>query len=298
MNKIIVIVGPTGVGKSKLSVKLAKELNAEIISGDAYQIYKEMNIGTAKITKEEMDGIKHYLVDELDFKDEYNVKVFQEKGRKLIDDILSRNKNVIICGGTGLYIKALLYDYVFEDEQIDEQYQQQLNKKTNEELYDMLVEIDVESSKTIHPNNRQRIIRALLMAHTGSKKSERMAKQEHKMLYDAKIIGLTCERSKLYEKINQRVDKMFELGLFEEVNELVNNNLDVFELQSMKGIGYKEFKGYFESKLSLDEVKELIKKNTRNFAKRQFTWFNNQMDVNWIDIDTNYYDDLLELLSK
>lgn len=286
MKDIIAIVGPTGVGKSKLSVELAKEINAEIISGDAYQVYRHMDIGTAKIKEDEMQGIKHYLVDCLNIDDDYNVKVFQEQARKIIDDILSRDKKVIICGGTGLYIKALLYDYVFEDECFDEAYHDYLCNLTNEELWTKLLEVDHETSSNLHPNNRKRIIRALEMAHQGNKKSERLAKQEHQMIYDATIIGLTRERTNLYDAINKRVDKMFEEGLLEEVQNILNKGYS-FELNSMKAIGYKEFKPYFESECSLEEVCEKIKKNTRNFAKRQYTWFNNQLCVHWIDIEKN-----------
>lgn len=283
MDKIIVLVGPTGSGKTSLSIELAKKFNGEIISGDAYQCYYEMSIGSAKIKEEEKQGIPHYLVDYLSYKDEYNVKVFQEKGREYIADILARGKTPIICGGTGLYIKALLYDYLFEDEQVDEEYLNFLNHKDNDELYKMLIEIDEKATATIHKNNRKRVIRALMMAHVGTSKSERLEKQEHKMLYDAYIIGLTMDREKLYERINQRVLTMMDEGLKEEIESLVQSE-DDFYLQSMRGIGYKEWLGYYKKEATIEETIALIQKNSRNFAKRQYTWFKNQMNVHWYDI--------------
>lgn len=283
MDKIIVLVGPTGSGKTSLSIELAKKFNGEIISGDAYQCYYEMSIGSAKIKEEEKQGIPHYLVDYLSYKEEYNVKVFQEKGREYIADIIARGKTPIICGGTGLYIKALLYDYLFEDEQVDEDYLNFLNQKDNDELYKMLIEIDEKATATIHKNNRKRVIRALMMAHAGTSKSERLEKQDHKMLYDAYIIGLTMDRELLYERINQRVLTMMDEGLKEEIDSLVQSE-DDFYLQSMRGIGYKEWLGYYKKEATIEETIALIQKNSRNFAKRQYTWFKNQMDVQWYDI--------------
>lgn len=283
MDKIIVLVGPTGSGKTSLSIELAKKFNGEIISGDAYQCYYEMSIGSAKIKEEEKQGIPHYLVDYLSYKEEYNVKVFQEKGREYIADIIARGKTPIICGGTGLYIKALLYDYLFEDEQVDEDYLNLLNQKDNDELYKMLIEIDEKATATIHKNNRKRVIRALMMAHAGTSKSERLEKQDHKMLYDAYIIGLTMDRELLYERINQRVLTMMDEGLKEEIDSLVQSE-DDFYLQSMRGIGYKEWLGYYKKEATIEETIALIQKNSRNFAKRQYTWFKNQMDVKWYDI--------------
>lgn len=283
MDKVIVLVGPTGSGKTNLSIELAKKFNGEIISGDAYQCYQEMSIGSAKVKEEEKQGIPHYLVDYLSYKETYNVKIFQEKGRAYIRDIISRGKVPIICGGTGLYIKALLFDYLFEDEEVDEIYLQELNQKDNDTLYQMLMEIDEQATATIHKNNRKRVIRALMMAHAGTKKSQRLEKQEHTMLYDAYIIGLTMSRDKLYERIDQRVLKMIEDGLETEIHSLVESEQD-FALQSMRGIGYKEWLGYYKKEATLQDTIALIQKNSRNFAKRQYTWFKNQMDVHWYDI--------------
>lgn len=284
MQKVLVIVGPTGVGKTSLSIELAKKYSAEIISGDAYQCYKELTIGSAKILPEEMQGIPHYLVDNISYKEEYNVKIFQQKARAYIEDIVSRGKLPMIVGGTGLYIKSLLYDYVFHDEEIDQEYNDYLETLTNEELYTKLLEADEKAAKDLHPNNRKRVRRALMMDHMGHKKSETLAKQEHKLLYDAYIVGLTMERPNLYERIDQRVLQMISQGLENEVMGLVNN-ADDFGLQSLQGIGYKEWKAYYLNEKDKEDTIALIQKNTRNFAKRQYTWFRNQMDIHWYDIE-------------
>lgn len=289
MEKILVIVGPTGVGKSKTAIKLAKEFNGEIISGDAYQCYEELSIGSAKVTPDEMQGVAHYLVDEVSYKDTYNVKMFQEKARNLIDQISKKQKLPIVCGGTGLYIKSLIYDYVFHEEETDEVYKQELEQLDNEELYEKLKAVDLEGSVNLHANNRKRVIRALMMAHLGHKKSETITEQSHELLYDVLIIGLTMERKQLYQRINNRVEQMIKQGLQDEVLGLVSS-ADDFNLQSMQGIGYKEWLGFYEQTMSLEETKQLIQKNTRNFAKRQYTWFRNQMDVEWFDIEQPNYE--------
>lgn len=296
MDKLIFIVGPTGVGKSKIAVKLAKKYNGEIISGDAFQIYNELNIGSAKISKDEMQGIKHYMINELSYKDSYSVKDFQQKARALIKDITSRGKLAIVCGGTGLYINSLLYDYKFNDEEVNEEYNLYLDTLSNDELYMMLSKADFEACKSIHINNRKRIIRALLINHSGIKKSDNIKNQTHELQYDAKIIGLTMDREKLYTKINERVDTMFSEGLSNELDILYYDG--VFNLQSMQGIGYKEFKYYYSDEITLEIVKEEIKRNTRKFAKRQYTWFNNQMDVEWYDVNTDFNEELENNIEK
>lgn len=302
MKKVLIIAGPTGVGKTSLSVKLAKKFNGEIISGDAYQVYKELTIGTAKITPEEMEGVKHYLVDCFNYTDEYHVKSFQEYARKYIDEISSEQKLPVICGGTGLYIKSCVYDYIFKEQVIDEEYKKELELLDNDTLYEKLLKEDPGATKTIHKNNRKRIIRALLMAQNGEKKSELLEQQEHKPIYDIYVIGLTMERSRLYERINKRVDIMMENGLLDEIQSVVKDE-STFDLQSMQGIGYKEWRGYFKGEMPLEDTVELIKKNSRNFAKRQYTWFNNQMDVNWYDIEEENWlnkviEDVNEWLNK
>ena len=218
--KIIAIVGPTGIGKTSLSIELAKALNGEVISCDSMQVYKKMDIGTAKVTKEEMDGIFHYLIDIQEYDQPYNVMIFQDVCRKSIQKIQNKNKQVILCGGTGLYLKAALYDYTFEEETQDEDYLKELNQKSNEELYELLKEIDEKSLEKIHKNNRKRILRALMMAHSGMSKSQREQQQKHIPLYDIYYIGLDVDRNILHQRINDRVDKMFEQGLVEEVTSL------------------------------------------------------------------------------
>ena len=272
------IVGPTSVGKTSFGVRCAKLFNGEIISGDSIQIYKGLDIGSAKVTEEEKQGVVHHLIDIKEANENYSVKEFQEKGRALIKDIVSRGKLPIIVGGTGLYIKALLYDYVFFDEdEIDDQY----DDLTNKELYDALLKEDPKALENIHINNRKRLVRALnIVRKHGKGISSIKEEQEHKPVYDTKIIGLTKDREKLKEDINKRVDLMIGQGLVKEIRGLLDKGIS-FENQSMQAIGYKEFKDYFEDKKTLDEVIEQIKINTRHFAKRQYTWFNNQMDMEW-----------------
>ena len=296
MKKILVIVGPTGVGKTKLSVELAKLFNGEIISGDSMQVYRNMDIGTAKITKSEMQGITHYFIDSHEFDEEYNVKVFQEQARKYIDDIIDRGKLPIVCGGTGLYIKSLIYDYKFLEQNKNEKYMNFLKQRSDDELWNMLEIVDGETAKTLHRNNRQRIIRALCMAYDGQKKSEILEGQEHKPIYDTYMIGLTMDRQRLYERIDYRVDIMMEQGLKQEVERLYHlKGEKVWDLQSFKGIGYKEWKSYFDKLEDEKTCVEKIKKNSRNFAKRQYTWFNNQMDVHWYDTETENFQKQIEL---
>lgn len=284
MEKIIIIVGPTGVGKTKLSIQLAKKYDSEIISGDSMQVYKEMNIGTAKIKQEEMQGVIHHMIDFCSYRDEFNVKIFQYEARACIEKITRKKKLPIICGGTGLYIKSLYYDYDFQDEQVDEDFQAFLRERSDEECYRMLQVVDQASANKTHEHNRKRVERALMRAHVGEKKSVVEEKQQHLPIYDAYVIGLNTSRDVVYERINQRVENMIKEGLEDEVKALVHQKED-WQLQSLQGIGYKEWKDYFDQKATIDETIEKIKKNSRNFAKRQFTWFNNQMKVNWYDIN-------------
>lgn len=289
MDKVIIIVGPTGVGKTSCSIKLAQQFSCEIISGDSMQVYKEMSIGTAKIRLEEMCGIQHYLIDQFSYTEDYNVKEFQRLSRMYMNEIKQKNKLPMLCGGTGLYIKSALYDYQFVEQEEDEDFMRFLQSRSNDEVWSLLQIVDEHACDTIHPNNRQRIIRALYMAHMGKKKSEIVNAQEHQPIYDAFIIGLTMERDRLYERINARVDEMMKEGLFKEIEQLVAHSEDVWKLQSFQGIGYKEWKDYFEGNATVDECVEKIKKNSRNFAKRQYTWFHNQMDVHWYDVEEPSY---------
>lgn len=280
MEKVLVIVGPTSVGKTSFGVKCAQDFNGEIISGDSIQIYKGLDIGSAKVTKEETKGIPHYLIDIKEATENYSVKEFQEKGRELISKITNENKLPIVVGGTGLYIKALLYDYkFFEEEEKDDQFED----LTNEEIYKELKEKDPKALESIHINNRKRLIRALNIVNKhGIGISEIKDNQEHKPIYDIKLIGLTKDKEVLKENINIRVDQMIKDGLLDEIKGLLDKGI-TFDNQCMQGIGYKEFKGYFEGNKKLEEVIEEIKSNTRHFAKRQYTWFNNQMDIEWFE---------------
>lgn len=295
MNKIIVIVGPTSVGKTKMGIELAKRLNGEILSGDSMQIYKKMDIGTAKVSEEEMDGIIHHLIDIKEPDESYSVKDFQDSIRNCIAEILSRNKTPIIVGGTGLYIKAALYDYEFSESEIDhEVFKEKYKNYTNQQLHDYLRTIDEKSAEALHFNNRQRVLRAIeIYELTGKKKSETLEQQQHALIYDALFIGLTLDRKLLYKRIDDRVDIMAEKGLEHEVKSLYNQGYTK-NLQSMKAIGYKEWFDYFEGKISRADVLELIKKNSRNYAKRQYTWFKNQFDMNWFEVDLDDFDKTVE----
>lgn len=276
MKNIIVIAGPTGVGKTKLSVELAKIINAEIINADSMQVYKRLNIGTAKITENEKENIPHHLFDIVNPKDMYTVFDYQIDGRNKIKEILNRGKRVIIVGGTGLYIKALLYNYEFKKE--DKTYD--FNNMTNEELFSKIQEYNPDIS--IHINNRKRLERYLTKLLNNNIDSN----NGNEKVYDFSIIGLTTERENLYNIINSRVDKMIDSGLIEEVKSLYDDNIRSKAINT--GIGYKELYLYFDGKITYDEAIDLIKKNSRRYAKRQYTFFNNKLDVNWFK--TNYED--------
>ena len=299
MEKVIVVIGPTSVGKTKMGVALAKKLNGEVISGDSMQVYRQMDIGTAKVTIEEMEGVTHHCIDILDPKYQYSVHDFQQTVRKQITEITNRGHVPIIVGGTGLYIKAALYDYTFSEM---ENNHDEINKKykdyTNEQLYAHLKQIDEESAKILHFNNRRRVLRAIeIYEQTGQKKSEMINEQEHICLYDAYFVGLTLPRELLYERINLRVDLMMKNGLQGEMESLIKQGL-TRENQSMKAIGYKEWFDYFEGKCDLNEVSENIKKHSRQYAKRQYTWFKNQFDVHWYDVCLENFSKTIEEVSR
>lgn len=281
MQKVLVITGPTAVGKSDFGISVAKELDGEIISGDSVQIYRGLDIGSGKITKEEMQGIRHYLIDTKDPFEDYSVAEFQKEARFLIDKIAADNHLPIIVGGTGLYIKAVLYDYEFNEEVIkDEEY----DDLSNEEIYEILKKVDPKCLDKIHINNRKRLIRALNIYHKTNKGISAIKDaQKHEMIYDALIISLSTSREELYQRIDKRVDMMFEKGLEKEVETLLKKGL-TFEYKALSAIGYRQFKDYFEGKITLNEVKELIKRDSRRFAKRQYTWFRHQFKTEWFDI--------------
>lgn len=272
---IIAVVGPTGVGKTKMSIELAKRYNAEVISCDSMQIYKKMDIGTAKVTKKEMDGVIHHMIDIKDVSEDYSVFDYQKDARKILDKLLDDNKNVIIVGGTGLYLKALLYNYEFKENNNKKDF----SSYTNEELYNMVKQIDNETK--IHINNRQRL-ESFLNNHD---KDDKVV--SNKMLYDAKIIGLTRPRDELYDTINKRVDEMIENGLIKEARVFYDNKIKSKAINT--AIAYKELYMHFDGKITLQEAVDLIKKRSRNYAKRQYTWFNNQMNVKWFNVNVNNF---------
>ncbi len=279
MKKVLVVAGPTASGKTSFSIELAKRLNTEIISGDSIQVYKGFDIGSGKVTEEEMQGVKHHLIDILDAKEQYSVKDFQTEARALID---SSEKPMIIAGGTGLYLKACLYDYVFTEEQ-ESHYNKELDAYSNHELYQMLLEVDPRQAEKIHENNRQRLLRSLtVIKNTGKKQSDIIDEQEHKPIYDFYIAGCTMDRSELYDRINLRVKEMIHSGLEQEVSGLLKQGV-TFDDAPMKGIGYREWQEYYEKSISIEEVESLIARNSRRYAKRQYTWLNHQMEVHWFD---------------
>lgn len=280
---IIAIVGPTGVGKTNLSIELAKRYNAEIISCDSMQIYKKMNIGTAKITKNEMQNIKHHLIDIKDVSEDYSVFDYQKDARLILNKLLKENKNVVIVGGTGLYLKALLYNYDFK---LNNNERKDFSSYTNEELYNMVLKIDKNTK--IHINNRQRLESYLNNHNYPQNKKE----VESKMIYNAKIIGLTRPREELYDTINKRVDYMIKNGLEEEARYFYDNNIHSKAIKT--AIAYKELYMYFDKKISRNDAIELIKQRSRHYAKRQYTWFNNQMNVKWFNIDINNFDNTIK----
>lgn len=284
MNKVIVILGPTCVGKTKLSVELAKLYNGEVINADSTQIFKDLNIATAKITEEEKEGVIHHLFDIKDINEDYTVFDYQKDCRILIDEIIKKGKTPILCGGTGLYIKAALYNYEFNLEEEKRDYSNYLN----DELYEMLLKIDPETN--IHKNNRKRVERAIdSYKNTGVIPGK---VKTDKLLYDAIFIGLTTDRDYLYERINKRVDVMMSNGLLNEAKWVYESNIRTKAV--LTPIGYKELFPYFEGEKSLDECLDLIKQNSRRYAKRQYTWFNNQMRVNWFDVDFDNFNNTVE----
>lgn len=281
MNKVIVVTGPTGVGKTKLSIELAKRYDGEIINADSMQIYKELNIGTAKIKDDEKEGIPHYLFDIKNVFEEYSIYDYQKDCRDIIDQIKKRNKTPIIVGGTGLYIKSALYDYKLEYSNNKNNY----DTLTTEELYNKLILIDKEIDGKIDKFNRRRLINAINyynINHTSI-----INNKTNKLLYDVVFIGLTTNRDNLYSIINKRVDKMIDNGLIKEVNNFYERNIHTKPLTG--GIGYKELYDYFDNKLSLEEAIEKIKRNSRKYAKRQYTFFNHQIPVTWFNTDYNNF---------
>ena len=274
---IYVICGPTGSGKTEIAKILSDRLQAPIINADAFQIYQEMNIGTAKISVEDPFYNRHYLLDIISPEKDFSVMEYQQLFRAQIEQLSKQYKDIIVCGGTGLYIRASVYDYVFEKNNPDDV--SDLEEMSNDQLYDLLKDLDPDSLNNIHINNRKRLIRAISIARTSDiTKSENIAQQKHELIYDdIRFLMVLPEREKLYENINHRVDHMFNEGLVEEVKNLLNK----YQLSrtAKAAIGYKETIDYLEGKMSLEEAKDLIKQRSRNYAKRQITYFKNQLPV-------------------
>lgn len=284
MEKVLVIVGPTAVGKTALSVELAKKFNGEIISGDSLQIYKKLDIGTAKISTSEMSGIPHHLIDVIEPTDNYSVVDFQKAGRQLITEITERGHLPIIAGGTGLYIQSLLYDYQLGAKEevvsdVRKKYEELAGKIGKKQLWEYLKEKDPLAAEKIHWNNQRKVIRALeVFEVTGY--SIMTPKEKPQCLYEYCMIGLDTDRKLLYQRIDQRVDQMIAAGLVDEARFVYS----LGEIQASQGIGYKELYPYFKGEITLEEAVEQIKQNSRRYAKRQLTWFRNRLKAQWFDL--------------
>ena len=293
---LIILTGPTAVGKTALSIQLAKAIGGEIISADSMQVYQYMDIGSAKIRRDEMDGVPHYLVDVLKPEEEFHVVRFQEMAKEAMEKIYANNHIPVVVGGTGFYIQALLYDIDFTEQQCDETYRRQLEDLAREHgaeyLHGILREVDPASAEAIHANNIKRVIRALEFYHLSGKKiSEHNETERQKQSpYNFAYFVLTDERAKLYERIDRRVDAMIEAGLVEEVKKLKSMGCSR-EMVSMQGLGYKEILAYLDGGCTLEEAVYIIKRETRHFAKRQLTWFKRERDVIWLDKQAFGYDD-------
>lgn len=291
---MIILTGPTAVGKTALSVLLAKQINGAIISADSMQVYKYMDIGSAKILPEEMDGVKHYLIDEFEPDEEFHVARFVQRAKECLKEIYDNGQIPIIAGGTGFYIQALLYDIDFSEQDADSEYRRELEQLAkdhgSEYLHEMLKQVDEKSAEAIHANNVKRVIRALEFYHlTGQKISEHNETEKQKQSpYNFAYFVLTDDRAHLYERIDKRVDIMVEQGLVEEVTKLKEMGFHK-EMVSMQGLGYKEILAYLEGEITLEEAIYIIKRETRHFAKRQLTWFRREREVIWLDKKQYHY---------
>ena len=276
---IVCIVGPTGIGKTELSLQLAAHYNTEIISGDSVQVYKNMDIGSAKVTQQEQLLVKHHLIDLYDITEQFSVAVYQQNVRAKIKEFNEKSLIPLIVGGTGLYIKSVLYDYNFEHALRDESLEEKYKDLDNQALYEVLLEKDPKQAENLHPNNRKRVLQAI-----GRSKSNKMSQNTSKdtVLYDYVMIGLTMDRAKLHKRIEKRVDQMLDMGLVDEVKELMKIKTNSYALDA---IGYKEIVSYLKGETTLEEAREKIIIHTRQLAKKQYTFFNNQLNVKWIDKD-------------
>ena len=286
MKKVVIVLGPTAVGKTKIGIELAKRLNTQIISGDSVQVYKGLDIGSAKVKEEETNGIVHHLIDVLEPTQTYSVCDFQKEARRLMDEL----EIPLIVGGTGLYINAAISNYEFDAPKRDFDFENTYNDYTNEEVYNMLVEKDPLTASSLHPNNRKRVLRALYAANVNEPLSVKNKKNE--LLYDAYIIYLNVERKLLYERIDKRVLQMIDEGLEKEVKDLYQQGI------TPHAIGYQEWLPYFKGEISLEEVISEIQKNSRHLAKRQITWFKNQMTTHFYEVNLNDINETIELIYK
>ena len=288
MTPLIILTGPTAVGKTDLSIQLAKAVDAEIVSADSMQIYKYMDIGSAKVTEEEMQGVKHYLVDEIEPDMPFSVSEYKRMAEEYIDEISSRGKNVIVTGGTGLYLNSLIYDMDFGKSDANQELREELNKELEENgpayMYEKLVSLDKDAAERIHPNNTKRVIRAIEVAMSGENMNDFSKDLRYNKKYRPIIIVLNRDRQALYDRINLRVDIMLKNGLIEEVKGLLEKGYTK-DMISMQGIGYKEIIKYFDGEYTLDEAIEIIKRDSRRYAKRQLTWFRRYEDAKWFEID-------------
>ncbi|MEK4627941.1 MAG: tRNA (adenosine(37)-N6)-dimethylallyltransferase MiaA [Solibacillus sp.] len=282
---VVAIIGPTASGKTALSIRLAKEIDGEVINGDSMQIYRNMDIGTAKITEQEMEGVPHHLLNIKEPTEGFSVAEYQQLVRSKIEEIKSRGKTPIIVGGTGLYVQSVLYDFQFTKQAVNEEvrsmYYEQLEQLGPKAMHEKLAKIDPASAAEIHPNNTRRVIRALEMAElAGVSRAEEQFNRGDVPLYKHLIIGMNMDRETLYERINLRVDLMLKAGLLDEVRALYDAGIR--DVQAIKAIGYKEFYQYFDGFITLEEAIDQVKQNSRRYAKRQLTYFRNKMEIEWI----------------
>jgi len=279
MRKVLIIAGPTATGKSAFAIECAKTFNGEIINGDSQQVYRQLSIGTAKITPDQKQGIPHHLLDILDYSQPYSVADFQKTARASIEEIASRSKLPILCGGSGHYLKAVLYDYDFKTETVSNLTYDEFN---DQQLYELLMKTDPVAAQKIHMNNRKRVLRAINLGLSGPLKSEREAAQQHEPIYDCFMVVLNIERDLLNQRIQDRVQTMRNQGLIEEVTTFFTSK-EAQSFQSFLGIGYKEFRGFLNGTDTVDSAIELIVTHTRQFAKRQLTWFRHQFEARWVN---------------
>lgn len=302
MRKIIIVAGPTAVGKTEYAIEIAKAINGEIISCDSMQIYKYMDIGSAKPTKEELSQVKHYMIDEIDPKEEFSVARYTKMAKKYIEDLFKKGVTPVIAGGTGLYLNALLYDMDFAKEEGNKLYREYYygiyKKKGSDYLYNLLLKKDPDSAKRIHKNNVKKVVRALEafdLTGEGLKDFKKVTNRTSD--YEVLLIGLTRNRKELYDRINKRTDILLEKGLIDEVSNLINMGFTSDDI-AMKGIGYKEIIDYLNGNITKDMAIELVKRNSRHYAKRQLTWFRRYNDMKWFNLSEDKLEDILEWVEK